>query len=482
LTDTAPIPPEVSAVDSRHANRVLLTLVGVALLVNYVETMVLPGIPTIQKYFTTTSTIASWITSAYLIVGAAVSPLFGKLGDSYGKKRMFLVSLLFYMAGVAMAGFSPSIYFLLFARGLQGIGFAIIPLSLAIIADAFPREKIGTAQGIISGTFAIGAAAGLIIGSYVVQDLGWQYAFHTALILSIVLFAVVAKVLSKDKPGTRMPIDYLGASILMAGVTLLLIYITEGPALGWLSLDEMGLLIIGLVLSSYFFVFERKRANPLIQLRLLKVRNVLVANLVGLFSAIVMFMLFFAVVYYSQLTPSFGLGLSIIGAGLTMAPSTVGMIVAGPSIGKLLARIGPKPVLILGSAIQILGFLLFIFDRATRIDVAIDVLVALAGVVSIIVPIVNMIAISVPRENVAVGLGMNTLLRNLGGAIGPVVATVIMTSYTSQLFLHGFPVPGTFLPNSTAFNFIFVLGIALSFLIIGLALATKNYTFAKAQA
>ena len=186
----------MSAANSRHANRVLLTLVGVALLVNYVETMVLPGIPTIQKYFSTTSTIASWITSAYLIVGAAVSPLFGKLGDSYGKKKMFLVSLIFYMAGVAMAGFSPSIYILLFARGLQGIGFAIIPLSLAIIADAFPKEKIGTAQGIISGTFAIGAAAGLIIGSYVVQDLGWQYAFHTALILSIVLFVVVAKVLS----------------------------------------------------------------------------------------------------------------------------------------------------------------------------------------------------------------------------------------------------------------------------------------------
>jgi MFS family permease len=481
LTDTAPSLPKISTVDSSHANKVLLALVGVALLVNYVETMVLPGIPTIQKFFSTTSTIASWITSAYLIVGAAVSPLFGKLGDSYGKKKMFLVSLLFYMAGVAVAGFSPSIYFLLFARGLQGIGFAIIPLSLAIIADAFPKEKIGTAQGIISGTFAIGAAAGLIIGSYIVQDLGWQYAFHTALILSIVLFAVVAKVLSKDKPGTRLPVDYIGAAILMGGATLLLIYITEGPTLGWLSLEELLLLIPGLALTFYFFVFERNRANPLIQLGLLKIRNVLVANLVGLFSAIVMFMLFFAVVYYSQLPPSFGLGLSIIGAGLTMAPSTFGMIVAGPSIGKLMARIGPKPVLVLGSSIQILGFLLFIFDRATRFDVAVDVLIALAGVVAIIVPIVNMIAISVPRENVAVGLGMNTLLRNIGGAIGPVIATVIMTTYTSQLFIHGFPAPGTF-PNSTAFNYIFGLGIALSFLVIGLALATKNYTFAGTKA
>ena len=103
--------------------------------------MVIPGIPAIQKDFASTPTISSWITSAYLIVGAAVSPLFGKLGDSYGKKKMFLVSLVFYMAGVGMAGFSPSIYFLLAARALQGIGFAIIPLSLAIISETFPEKR-----------------------------------------------------------------------------------------------------------------------------------------------------------------------------------------------------------------------------------------------------------------------------------------------------------------------------------------------------
>ena len=160
-------------------------LVGSALLVNYVETMIIPGIPTIQTHFATTSTISSWITSAYLIVGAAVSPLFGKLGDIHGKKKMFLVSLIFYMAGVAMAGFSPSIYFLLFSRALQGVGFAIIPLSLAIVSETFPKERIATAQGIISGTFAIGAAAGLIIGSYVVEDLGWQYRFSHALWCSV---------------------------------------------------------------------------------------------------------------------------------------------------------------------------------------------------------------------------------------------------------------------------------------------------------
>ena len=96
---------------------------------------------------------------------------------------MFLIALAFYIFGVGIAGFSPSIYFLIFSRAVQGVGFAIIPLGLAIVTDVFPKEKVATAQGIISATFAIGASAGLVIGSYVVQDLGWQYAFHTAVIL-----------------------------------------------------------------------------------------------------------------------------------------------------------------------------------------------------------------------------------------------------------------------------------------------------------
>jgi len=467
--------------DPHYATKVLLTVTAVALLVNYVETMVIPGIPTIQSDLNTTETIASWITSAFLIVGAAVAPLFGKLGDIYGKKKIFLIVLIFYIAGVGLAGFAPTIYFLLFARAVQGVGFAVIPLGLAIITDIFPKEKVATAQGIISGTFAIGATAGLVIGAYIVQDIGWQWAFHSAFILSIILFFIVLKMLKKDTPGQKSKVDYLGAAILMAGVTLALVYLSEAPTLGWLSLENIGFLVPGLILTVFFFIFESRRADPLIQLSLLKIRNVLIANIVGILTGMAMFLVFFGVIYFAQQKPlPYGLGLDIITTGLTLAPATLVMLVAGPLIGRSMTRIGPKPVLFLGASISLAGMILFVYSRSSTFDLTVDVAVVLIGVVSMIIPIINMVAVSLPSSNTAVGLGLNTMLRNLGGAIGPVVATTIMSTYYDVItkVVNGHPVI-IVLANPTAFNIVFGVGIILTIAVLILSLLIKNYTFKK---
>jgi len=452
-------------------------MVGVALLLNYVETMVIPGAPTIQKDFQTTSSLVSWVTSAFLIVGSAVSPLLGKLGDSYGKKRMFLVALVFYTAGVGLAGFAPSIYFLILARAVQGIGFAIVPLALAIIAETFPRERIAAAQGVISATFAIGAAAGLVIGAYIVEDFGWQWAFHSAFLLSIALFVLVARVLPAGSPGTGRKVSYSTVVLLMAGVSLILLYLTEGPYEGWYSPFELGALIAGVALTAGFFFAESKIANPLIQLKLLRIKNVLVANGVGIIAGLSMFMLFFALTYYTQLPKAFGgLGLDVISSGLTLAPATILMLVAGPLLGRFVQKAGPKPAMMLGSLIAIAGLLLFVFNRSSPTDVTIDMAVALVGVVSVIIPIVNMVSVSLPPETVATGLGLNTMLRNIGGALGPVLATTIMSTYTLAVPANLVP-KGVALPSSAAFDFIFYLSSAFLVGAILLALLSDNYTF-----
>ncbi|MEM4131119.1 MAG: MFS transporter, partial [Metallosphaera sp.] len=175
----------------RAGRDVLLLLVWGDLLINYVETMVVPAIPTIQNDFSISSTLASWITSAFIIVGAVVSPIFGKLADMFGRKKIYLISLAGYLVAVGIAGFSPTIYTLIGARAVQGIGYGIFPVGLAIITDVLSPEDVATAQGLLSGSVGIGTALGLIVGSYIDQNFGWQYAFHTAFVLSLIFFIVI---------------------------------------------------------------------------------------------------------------------------------------------------------------------------------------------------------------------------------------------------------------------------------------------------
>lgn len=458
----------------RYATKLLLTMTAVALLVNYVETMVIPGIPTIQDEFGTTASLASWITSAFLIVGAATAPLFGKLGDIYGKRKIFLIVLLIYIAGLIFAIFSTSIYELLAARAIQGMGFAVVPLALALLADRLPPEKIGTAQGIISATFAIGAVLGLIIGAYIEEMHGWRDAFLMALILSILLLIFSLKIIEKDVPGNKTKVDYGGVAFLIVGITLCMVYITEGPSRGWDSMDNLAFLIPGIISLLLFFIYEGRKKDPLIPLPLLKIRNILMANLIGIFSMMAMFLVFFGVTYYTQLPEPYGLGMSTIESGLTMAPAAIFMLVLGPIAGRAVSRIGPKPLLIIGSLLGVTGMSMFMMFRGDSTAVMIDQIVTLAGVILTMIPIINIITVSTPKENSAVSLGFNTSMRDIGGAIGPVIATTIMTSYVvSVVFASGV----VEFPSSTAFDIVFAAGVVIMVTSLILSLFVKNYSF-----
>lgn len=462
----------------RKAQETLLILLSVSLLVNYVETMVVPAVPKIQQDFSTTETLVAWVTSAFTIVGAVVSPIFGKLGDIYGKRRMFLLSMGFYTVAVIMAGFSPNIYFLIAARALQGLGFAVFPLSLAIITDVLPPEMIATAQGIISGTMGIGTALGLVVGAFIDQDLGWQYAFHIAFVISLLLFFLAVKMVPHTGVRKKATIDYVGFSTLTAGVTLILIYLTQESSWGWFSLQSLSLLIPGIAFLGAFGWYEPRAKSPVIELRLLKIRNVLAANIAGLVSGIMILALFYGIIYYTQLPHPFGLDLDVISAGLTLAPSTLVMFIIGPLLGRLINKIGPKPILAIGSLVMMLGFYMLIVNRSTPSDVTIDSMVGMVGLLCLMIPIVNMISVSLPQEDRGVGIGMNTLIRNIGSAVGPVITTSIMSSYQGAFVL---PFDGTYmveiLPSSTAFDLIFTVGIVMAVLNLVIAMTVRNYRF-----
>ncbi|TRM75780.1 MFS transporter [Sulfolobus sp. E5] len=461
----------------RGAMRTLATLSLMLIVVNYVETMVIPALPKIEDQFSVSATTVAWITSAYLIVGAVASPIFGKLGDRYGKKRIYLLAIGFYSLAVLLAGFSTNIYMLIFARALQGLGFAVFPIAIAIITDLFPKERVAWAQGILSATLALGPALGLLIGSYIVEDLGWPYAFHSAFVLSLILLFLSMKFVEDIPSKTKERIDYLGATFLMISVVSFLVYLTDGPNSGWLSFSQIVLLIISIISLGAFIGVERKAIEPLMKLDLFRIRNIMVANVAGLISGIAMFLMFIGLTYYAQLPTPYGLGLSIIGAGLLMAPVALTMMVVGPIVGRLINNVGPKPLLILGSLIGVIGFILLNTFNSTDDQVLMDTVVASVGVISIVIPLVNMVAVSLPEEQRGVGIGMNTLIRTIGSSIGPVIATVFMDTYTAWIvdIVNNQFIPIASVPSFTAFHWIYITGMVLMILNLIVSLATRNY-------
>jgi MFS family permease len=462
----------------------LVTVIIAVLMVDFVETMVVPGIPVIQEDLGISENTASWITSIVLIVGAAAAPLFGKLGDIHGKKKMFMIAMGFYVAGVGMAGITNSFYVLLLARGVQGIGFAVLPLSMALVTEVLPVEKIGVAQGIVSAMVSVGTALGLVIGAFMVQDLGWHYAFYAAFGISVAIWVLAWKVLKKDVPGARSKMDYSGTVMLSAGIILILLFMTEGPALGWTSLPNLTILFFGLLLTVYFFIHESKISYPMIEIKMLRIRNIMIANLTGVVSGIVIFLADFAIIYYAQLPIPDGLGLDVISTGLMLVPSTIVMVFMAPLIGRLVTSKGPRPVMICGSIVTIIGFALFIVNRGSALGVTIDTSITFAGSMAVVIPMTNMISLSLPMEEVSVGLGFNSMLRNMGGAMGPIIATTMLLSLTipTKVFLaayNGVPAQVKQTASTIAFNDIFIIGIVLGAILLLLSLLVKNYTFNK---
>jgi len=460
----------------RKETEVLLVLLLILLLINYVETMVTPALPTIQNDFGVSENLVSWVTTAFTISAAVAAPIMGKFADVHGKKKTLLAILSAYSIAVFIAGISPNIYVLILARLIQGIGFSAFPISVAIITDMFPPQRVATAQGILSATFGIGTAAGLSVGAIIDQDFGWQMAFHIAFVGSIVLLAVAAKVIPESPNRVKESIDYVGMALIALGPGLILVYMSEGPDWGWFSGEEILLLTSGLILTYAFVIWESIAREPMLKLDLFKIRNFAVANVVGVVTGIAMFLLFFGVIYYAQLPWPFGLGKDQISAGMALAPGTLGMLIVGPLVGRLINRVGPKPILITGGMILISGFYLNLVHRSSLIDLTINGFVTTVGMVMMMIPLVNMVAVSLPPEARGVGMGINTLIRQMGASIGPVLASSIMTSYESSFVM---PLAGNYvveiLPGDASFNALFSTGILITLVALAFTAFARNY-------
>ena len=462
--------------DGAYATRVMLLFASLVAIVLYVEGMLTPSLPEIASEFGVSISSASLILSVYLVTGVALSPVVGKLGDIYGKKRVLTIVLLFYVAAVSVTGFSPNFTFMVASRAAQGAGITIMPLAMSLVREEFPRDQIPRAQGILSGMFGAGFAVSLPLGSWVASTYGWRTTYHTAVpfvfLLAILAFVWVRES-SYSRPSTR--IDYVGAALLAGSLASLVLALSEGPTWGWTSDATLGLAAVSVALVIPLAFQERRfRASggePVLDGRLLTIRNVLVTNLVIAIAGLGMFLAFQALTYRFELPAPVGFGQSIFQTGVNLVPLAVAMLIFAPLASVITKRVGVKPLAVLGAAVASTGF--FVLTLTTTLTQMLEVeFVIGAGLAVINASIINLLVLTVDPREMGLATAMNGVVRSLGSSIGAPVAASLLTTF-SALAVVGY-VPNTSpavpilrdLPTATAFHDAYLIASAL-FLLSG---------------
>jgi predicted MFS family arabinose efflux permease len=422
--------------DRAYATKAMLLFAGVAVTVLYVESMLTPALPSIAKEFNITSAQATLILSLYLVSGTALNPIIGKLGDMYGKKRMLMVILPIYAVMVSVTGFSPNYTFLVASRTVQGVGEGIFPLAMSMIREEFPREMIPKAQGLISAMFGIGAMVGIPVGALISNDFGWRTTYHTAIpvvvILTVLVFYYIRESRYRSRSGVKL--DYIGSVVLGSSIAMIVLALSEGSAWGWRSHAILGLIGGGAFLLVALPFLESKIEEPILDLKLLLQRNVLVANFAILFANLGLFLAFQSIIFRLELPPPTGYGFDILTAGLYLVAILVGMFVTTIVSSTQISKIGAKPLMTLGSVLGFAGFLL-LSTAKTPDELLYFSPVMACGLGLLFVSSQNTLVLSVDPRKMGLATSMNTVFRSLGSSLGSPIAGTLISTFTTWVLI-----------------------------------------------
>ncbi|MEU8076411.1 MFS transporter [Catellatospora citrea] len=455
---------------ARRANGTLLVLYlslgGLAFAV--LQSLVAPAMSTIARDLNVSTANASWILTAYLLSASVLTPILGRLGDMVGKRRVLIAVLALLAVGTLLAALAPNLGVLIVARALQGAAGAIMPLSIGMVRDELAREKVSATVGLLSAIFGVGAGVGIVAAGPIVEHLSWHWLFWLPLVLVVV--ALLGAIFGMQESPVRKPgkLDVLGTAILSVSLVSLLLAISKGQSWGWASANTIGLLAVGVITMILFVVVELRVSEPLVDMRLMKIRGVWATDLVALILGFAMFGSFLLVPTLLQLPAAtgYGYGKSVSEAGLFLLPTVVSMVVFGPLAGLLVRRFGPKLPMFLGAVAVVGGFTLPAVAHDVEWQVVVSGLAVGAGIGLAFAAMSNAIIESVPATQTGEATSVNTIARTIGSSIGSAVVAAVITSNSTPRGL----------PTDTAFStgFWVCAGVAVLAVIASLALPSAH--------
>ena len=429
-----------------HPNVTLTVLSVAGLAFSMLSSAVVPALPTIQHDLHTSESGVAWVLTAYLLSASVGTAIIGRLGDMYGKEHVLVWTLAVLSAGTLLAGVSGSLGLLIVARTIQGVGGGVFPLAFGIIRDEFPREKIAGSIGLMSGILGVGGGVGIILGALIVERLSWHWLFWLPLI--VLIASTIATWRFVPESPVRVPgrINWVAAVLMSAGMTLVLVAVSETTVWGWGSAKTLLLLGGGLVACVLWVLVELRSEQPLIDMALMRVRAVWTANLAAFLLGAGMYASFIVFPQFAQLPKStgFGFGASVLASALYLLPSTFGMVVVGFAAGRIAATFGSKAALVAGSIVTALSFGLLALQHGHPYDMLISSALLGIGIGLAFAALGNIVVQAVAEHQTGVASGMNTVMRSVGGALGgQLIATFIANHVRAGLptvtgFTEGF--------------------------------------------
>ncbi|MCT9075740.1 MFS transporter [Streptomyces fulvoviolaceus] len=447
-----------------RSSSVVAVLAFAGIVVALMQTLVIPIVPELPRLLDAPASDTAWAVTATLLAAAVATPVVGRLGDMFGKRRMLMISIVMLVIGSVFCALSDALVPMIVGRALQGLSSGVIPLGISIMRDELPAERLAGATALMSASLGVGGALGLPTAALIADNYDWHVLFWGSAAMGVLALVLVLFLVPESKVRTGGRFDLVGGVGMAIGLICLLLAISKGADWGWTDGTTLGLLAAAVIVLLAWGAFELRTDQPLVDLRTTVRPQVLFTNLASIAIGFSMFAMSLVLPQLLQLPAEtgYGLGKSLLTAGLVMAPSGLVMMALAPVSAAVSKAKGPKVTLMIGALIVAAGYGLNIVLMSEVWHLVLVSCVIGAGIGFTYGSMPALIMGAVPASETAAANSLNTLMRSIGTSVASAIAGVVLAQMTTSF-------GGYALPSEDGFRTVMAIGAGAALLAFAIA-------------